>query len=302
MTAKFQPINTGYYGVDLLLTAMQKMPVELTSVPIELIDNIVQLSDRGDLLALARTNHLAHSVCLRWMYRTVSLRDDVRAIGFFKILVSNTEAAQCVRELYIRLESLDMSESHEIFDEMAHLHLPSLRDCTAPFSDSLAPFLQLHPQLVSLAVAVTKGPNAGIAYPAVMPVVHLPAVRDFSGPDIVAGALVPNSSATKVRIPVARLTSLNIVFDWDTALLPAIVQHAPNPRLLAIRNMLSPHDSAERDIFLLRLNDTVPAFKNLTSLYFLGSAIPPDFSSAALAREFHLVDDSDTLSLQDNST
>ncbi|KAJ7099061.1 hypothetical protein C8R43DRAFT_907614, partial [Mycena crocata] len=198
------------------------MQLGLAMLPIELIDRITQVTAYDDCLVLSRTNRTVHAVCMRWLYRTIILLNHVRAIGCFKTLILNLEAAHCVRRVVIycsrfrpepewmlrafcrvlaaalrnltRVEFIDVSHSAKIFATISHLHFPHLRECAIPFSIDLVRFLQLHPALI--AISIDPVPEASITFPASFSPITMPKLRIFNGPDSVAAAAIPGSAVT----------------------------------------------------------------------------------------------------------
>jgi hypothetical protein len=73
--------------------------VSLPRLPVELIDRISGKVDSRDLIFLALTSRQLNRICIRWMYANVTLKDSEQAMKCFKILISNVQCAQSVREL-----------------------------------------------------------------------------------------------------------------------------------------------------------------------------------------------------------
>lgn len=80
--------------------ALQIGTISLTDIPIEIVEEIVQLTSITDQLALCITSKLLNTVALRFLYRCITLRSPVRIVQCCKTLKTNTSAAIATRNLY----------------------------------------------------------------------------------------------------------------------------------------------------------------------------------------------------------
>ncbi|KAJ7450170.1 hypothetical protein FB451DRAFT_1286333 [Mycena latifolia] len=199
------------------------MPLKLAVLPVELIDCIAEYADYSALISFSRTDRRVHGVCQRRIYRTLVLEDPVRAIGCFKTLISNAQAAQSVRVLIIHfrrshhsmlaafyrllraalrtvksIEYIDIATGAELFANVLNIYFPRLRDCALPFCADIIPFLRLHPKLVGLSLDPI--PDDSVFLWTSLEPIHLPDLQMFSGPEVVARSVVPGSVASHLII------------------------------------------------------------------------------------------------------
>ncbi|KAJ7026869.1 hypothetical protein C8F04DRAFT_1399783 [Mycena alexandri] len=240
------------------------MPLEFTRLPPELLDAIASHVPMPDLLALCRTNHGLYSICLRWIYHSLSPSTVACTVGLLKALISNKPAATCVKVFDIHLPLDDVltrpakTQAHDnlLFSSFAHTHFPRLYDCLIPLCTDTAGFLRLHPTIIRLGVLPDADPSAPPVYPGLSEV-SLPALRDFNGPAGVARQVIAGSPIQVVTIswdrgldegyPAVLAAFLpaqtplrmmrNLVYVWDAALLLAIAKHLPYLALLSIWNI-----------------------------------------------------------------
>ncbi|KAJ7135081.1 hypothetical protein C8R46DRAFT_1362225 [Mycena filopes] len=183
-------------------------------LPVELIDTIASSVAQRDLLSLCRTNRKVNTACLRWLYRTVVLTDQVSAVVCFTTIISNQQAARSVRSLRVRFDSalmlkafaritraalekltalddVELPAPSEIFALISGIHFPRLRQCTIPFSVHTIGFIKRHLQLHHLWVDPV--PHEELEFPQSFDPVLLPELQVFSGPDSIAHAVIPGS-------------------------------------------------------------------------------------------------------------
>ncbi|KAJ7263894.1 hypothetical protein C8J57DRAFT_420188 [Mycena rebaudengoi] len=192
-----------------------------SALPLELLDEIVQLSTRSDLLSLCKTSRRINTACLRWIYQTLFLDDPGRLVKCCQTLMSNTEAAYAVRLLLVQcnpkrglkalrllfsatlkklksLEFLEIAGSVDLFSICSIIHFPRLRHCSIPFSIDFVWFLALHPKLIELTMDPI--PHDSVISLAEITPIHLPDLQRFSGPDRVAVSVIPRSSAFRILV------------------------------------------------------------------------------------------------------
>ncbi|KAJ7081260.1 hypothetical protein C8R44DRAFT_895132 [Mycena epipterygia] len=291
---------------------------------------LVPYAAYGDLLQLSQTNRTVNDICRRWIYRSVVLEDPVRAVGCCKTLISNIEASNCVRFVVIRfhprrmlksfcrilrmafynlksLQSIEISTSPELFATLSDIHFPRLRECSIPFCVDVISFLQLHPKMVALSLDPV--PHHSVLYRTSIPAIHLPDLQMFSGPEIVALSVIPQSRASHILIfwdprlktefsgafeamassgtPLFEVQ--NILVTWDTTLLTAISKCIPNLTSLSVRNVSSIPLPVQMELFFTCLDETIKSLRSLTSLCVIQGALPVTLDTDDLDWEFHTV-------------
>lgn len=170
----------------------------------------------------------------------------------------------------VSVELVDVSTYPGIFSLMADLHFSRLETCSLPFSSDIIPFLELHPKLFRLSVDPI--PDISIQLDKLLPSIHLPALESFSGPQIAALSIIPNSRARHVGIfwdprlartfsdffeTVARsgaepLELQNTLVTWEPTLVTAIADNFPNLTALSVRNVSSLPMAAEFEVMLTK--------------------------------------------------
>ncbi|KAJ6461052.1 hypothetical protein C8R45DRAFT_1179812 [Mycena sanguinolenta] len=248
----------------------------LSALPTELIQSISGHLYLHDHLVLCRINSRMHAICVQWIYRIVILADPVRLLKCCKTIIGRPEAALSVRELKIdcvpsyalksfyttvrsaatkmkNLRVIAIASPH-LFRSISDMVFPRLIGCNIPLlldsADSYS-FLRRNPTIESTFIPGRFSWN-NVSH--IQPI-HMPRLRDFSGPEIAACAVVPGSPLSTLSIfwgpkpamgysrgltaaaaSTADLHDLNpIIASWDPDLLRAIAEHTPRIQSLNIR-------------------------------------------------------------------
>ncbi|KAJ7649229.1 hypothetical protein B0H17DRAFT_1270911 [Mycena rosella] len=253
---------------------------ELPGLPNELLYTISGCLDTRDLLVLCRTSRQMHAICLKWIYQNITLNDPAQVIRFFRTVNSRPEVSDSVREFdmswapRIPLKSfyatvkaavnrlnnvriLRLPISPLLFQLFSDAHFPQLCQCAVPSSVGIMPFLDRHRQISTLRVLPSDGALGlleAFQLTSYIPPIHMPKLRQFEGPAIVAFSVVPGSSTSHLTIywdaastrnlsyglagfarsnvDIVRLT--NVVYTWDRGLLSATTNHLPRLEELVV--------------------------------------------------------------------
>ncbi|KAJ7150773.1 hypothetical protein C8R46DRAFT_1124110 [Mycena filopes] len=302
------------------------MPRPFSTLPTELVDLIAAHTCRPELLVLGRTDRRVHTVCLRQIYRDISLSDVRAVVLFFRTVISNKLVASYVLKFAIeswllglfkafgalmrtgmsKLTALSELESvtPHIFHLFSDMYFPHLRDCTIPLSRDTAGFLQLHPKLLHLVVynPFDLPVPASLSNPPII----LPDLATFMGPHTVASLLLPGSQTELATITYHRhdtgtfadtlspigaavptLRALfSIVSSWDPALPDEIAAHLPSLSTVKIRNRAQLISADALPSFFLSIDTMVHALRNLITLDIL---VTPSYPLDNRAMEFEHV-------------
>ncbi|KAJ6505720.1 hypothetical protein C8R47DRAFT_1102269 [Mycena vitilis] len=203
---------------------MQKSPA-LCSLPVEILSIISGFCTTLDLLELCQTNRWMHSVCFRFIYHTVDLRDPARAVKCCETLAASEIYAHEVRTLklsYVKypfkrfrvamesaLSNLPNLETFHVYTHpallacLSVLSFPRLRVCSIPLGSFTDPFVRRHPGLTSLSV-LPDYDSHGQKHPSppLIPLAHahMPHLKTFFGPETFAFKVVPHSRASHLSI------------------------------------------------------------------------------------------------------
>ncbi|KAJ7629603.1 hypothetical protein B0H17DRAFT_1109606 [Mycena rosella] len=309
------------------------MSVSLTTLPVELLDCIAEYGDRNGLLSLSQTHRRMNRVCLRWIYRAVALYDITRAIGCLKTFISNIQSAKSVRVLVFRfgrsdppellgafyrllrtalnnlqsVEYIDAATCPKIFTVMSTIHFTRLRECSIPFCADIVPFLHLHSKLEGLSLDPV--PDTSVMWWTFLQPIQLSDLQMFSGPEVVAQAVVPDSRASHIiifwdprpqrdfghffeTIAASGTTLLdvqNILITWDAPLLAAMAKCGASLTSFTVRNVSSVHQPLEIEDFLAGMDATLHSLRCLTALSIIEDALASSFDPADLDWEFATV-------------
>ncbi|KAJ7469066.1 hypothetical protein FB451DRAFT_1560120 [Mycena latifolia] len=292
-------------------------------LPPEIIYQIIQHSEPRDLLALCRVAWRVHSICVPSIYKAVVLSRTGALVQFSEALRSRPAFSEMVETLTINCNEDVFARPHmrHVAPHLADtddalrtacgtaigsLHklvhfklirpwsllpllppaaLPSLRSFATSFSEHLATFLHTHLQIESLTIDPME---RTAQFRAQMFSVHLPSLRDFAGPEVVARAIIPFSSVTAPTMfwdpavmrhasaaksiaclalaeePVTEL--YNIMTGWDAPSPLSIAAALPELSILQFKNLARNSTAAQREAFLIALTTALPALRHLTTL------------------------------------
>ncbi|KAJ7653152.1 hypothetical protein DFH06DRAFT_1204843 [Mycena polygramma] len=201
-----------------------KKPSRLSALPTELIHEISGCMGLQDLLALCRTSRQIHTICLKWIYRDLTLDSPVQVLQCCRTVVSRTESAAAVRKLKINprfelkcplksfcstfesairlmknLELLDVANNAMLSQIFCHISFPRLLTCTIPHSLHLFQFLGMNPMITSLTVipSLIGRSKSGTA---ALKRIHMPRLENFQGPGSVACSVLPGSRTSRLII------------------------------------------------------------------------------------------------------
>ncbi|KAJ7077549.1 hypothetical protein B0H15DRAFT_1026163 [Mycena belliarum] len=217
------------------------------TLPPELICEIVKCSATPFALELSSTNRRLHAVCTPFVYRDIRLSEEGDLLKLSETLRSRPGLAKLVRKISIECDEelftarlrrnkgptfrrVKCAAAIGSLENLERLTLrpclmmpllpagafPKLRKLVTRFSPHLAPFLETHPTIQVLHID-TEDTDAGEG--AEMASVVLPALREFTGPAVVAAAVIPGS---RVAAPTIR---------WDDPATPAPAAAARIARL-----------------------------------------------------------------------
>ncbi|KAJ7698369.1 hypothetical protein B0H17DRAFT_1196938 [Mycena rosella] len=185
--------------------------------------------------------------------------------------------------------------------------LQCLRSFATTFSNHLAPFLDSHPQIEELHI---QRMEYKAQFHASMPHVHLQALREFTGPELVASAVIPDSrvrtptiwwahppmrltSPAKCLALIARASSItelhNMTNGWDAPNPFFVATALPNLTLLRFQNLRRDSSPPQREKFHTQLLAALPAFHYLETLTLDEPARRPPFTRATFNAEWDLL-------------
>ncbi|KAF7368832.1 hypothetical protein MVEN_00208400 [Mycena venus] len=281
-----------------------KNPQELCTLPAELIHAISGHLEQRDLLGLCQTGRRMHAICLRWIYRALTLENVVQLLQCCKTIISRPEAADSVRELKItcvpnyalktfystfefaitRMKNIREITlfAHELFRSFSNVSFPRLLNCTIPISLDVYPFLRRNPTITSLSM---EGPCPNLNSFPIQPM-QMPKLQYFHGPNTVACSVVPGSLVSRIAVfwlfqpnsdfsrdLAAFATSMvdiinltGVVCSWNPDLLVAVAKYTPRIQSLHISNIKD--DSLEQGDFISAVNDTLRSVPCLKTLIF----------------------------------
>ncbi|TFK69054.1 hypothetical protein BDN72DRAFT_878667 [Pluteus cervinus] len=202
------------------------LSTSLNDLPVELLDKIVELVHRPELLALCATSRRLNPVAMRWLYYAIMIRTAEQALSCCTTIIKQPVAAQALRRWSIDLRGqdlfgpfwtllaraiwsvtglvvLDLSFAPAVF-ELGLLDsciLPQLRQCRLPYNSSIAPFLNNHVTLENLIIHPPAALTSNRSFiPAPLPLIEMPNMAGFIGPATMAASLVPNSVVKSLTI------------------------------------------------------------------------------------------------------
>ncbi|KAJ6564896.1 hypothetical protein DFH09DRAFT_1475376 [Mycena vulgaris] len=301
-------------------------PSSFTLFPDEIIDEIVQHMPLSDLLAFCRGDDRLHAICLPHIYGAVELTETGSLVQFCKTLRSRKALKALVKSLSINchedifactprrrrlkgvpqfspdeeeiraacaaaisslhnLVDLTLARPWSIIPLLPRRAFPQLRTLDITFSPHLAGFLADHPRITSLFVEpLYKTAQFFVQIPGM----HLPALREYTGPEVVARAVLPVSSVTTItvywdppplrqRLATECLSSLalsntpvttlrNIINGWQAPSPLAIAQALPRLEILEFLNLRRDSSPEQRAAFLRDLAVALPLLPRLTTL------------------------------------
>ncbi|KAF8890089.1 hypothetical protein BD779DRAFT_1671453 [Infundibulicybe gibba] len=305
-----------------------RFPSLLSTFPTELLDEIAQLSEPPELLALCQTSRQFNFIATRLLYRTLNLDSPVKAVQCCRTISRRPLAAKAVRHLGLdfpedrlchsffklvaaaiarseHLFRLDISTALPLVDCLLTLpdSLPNLQECCLPFCSNLIPFLRRHR---TLKILVIQPPGIGDMAQALHPV-YLPNLCSFIGPSILARYLIPQSNTQMLTIfwkpntcsieetmmALAESNKKVVVLDnlvrgWDEDVLNAVAAHLPDLQTLRIRNISL---AFRRDgfHFLTVVGMVLKSFTSLVSISISSMFISYNCTHSDLDQEFDIV-------------
>ncbi|KAJ7462474.1 hypothetical protein FB451DRAFT_1495658 [Mycena latifolia] len=304
-------------------------PANFATLPAELVDEIAQQASPAALYTLCRVDQRLHSICLPYFYRVVVLDKTGSLAQFSETLLSRPGLSDWVKILIIdchddifprlhaplgrpysdandgrrvayataigslkNLTDLVITRPLSLLSLLPSACFPSLQALTAKFSVHLPYFLDSHRSIENLWISrMTKLAH----FNAYIPRIHLPALREFTGPELVAAAVVPGSRVTaptvfwdpincvadtpaklvaRLALSAAPITELTNSLDgWDK-LSPQIFCSLPDIAVLRFTNREPKSSDVQQCRFELplqkgfveELNTALPGFHNLTTL------------------------------------
>lgn len=84
-------------------------PGYISTVPVEVLDNILQFLTQNELISLLPTNKLLYAISARRVYHTISIHSERQSIAFFRTALNNPTIPPLVRSL-----DIDISNSHPL--------------------------------------------------------------------------------------------------------------------------------------------------------------------------------------------
>ncbi|KAF8218072.1 hypothetical protein K438DRAFT_2038688 [Mycena galopus ATCC 62051] len=205
----------------------------LSSLPNELIHAIAGDCNVADLLALCRTSRRIHVICLRWIYRTVTLLSIDQVVKCCQTIILRPQVAESVRSFQIgcfprfglktfysiiecaisklkNVQILRISNSRTIFRLFCNMHFPRLSECAIPSSKSIASFLKKNPTITTLHVlpcleglgSINGLYDADAAFEFTSPLepILMPKLQAFVGPINIGCSVIPDSQASRMTI------------------------------------------------------------------------------------------------------
>ncbi|KAJ7620972.1 hypothetical protein FB45DRAFT_132161 [Roridomyces roridus] len=198
---------------SVCLSSTMTDPPQQSRLANELLCKIADLCQVEDLLVLCRSNRQMSSICVRSIYRFITLDNPTQAIACCKTLLSSTEAAAAVRRFAIicdpnfalesissalpvlrNLQSLDILSCRNILPAIPEAVFPRLQHCSLPCTPEIVPFLQRHDGLERIEVS-PYGHQSGtfFRFESSIPPISMPRLLQFMGPVNVANSLIPGS-------------------------------------------------------------------------------------------------------------
>ncbi|KAJ7462451.1 hypothetical protein FB451DRAFT_1562451 [Mycena latifolia] len=304
-------------------------PASFATFPSELVDAIAKQAPPAALHALCRVDRRLYVISLPYLYATVVLNKTGSLVQFSETLISRPALSDWVKILIIECDEEIFPRSHDrrlrphsdandgrraacataigglknltdlvirrplsLLSLLPSASFPGLQAFSAKFSPHLPYFLDSHRSIESLWIPpMTKVSQFG----SYMPRIHLPALREFTGPELVMRAVIPGSLVTALAVSwdptniltetrstsvaclaqsAASITELtNILHGWDT-LDAQTVCGLPEVAVLRFSNR-QPGSSdvqqwrfvlEQRDEFIAKLTLALPIFPNLTTL------------------------------------
>ncbi|KAJ6580393.1 hypothetical protein DFH09DRAFT_1440766 [Mycena vulgaris] len=298
-----------------------------THFPSEIVDAIVQHIQPMELLGLCHVgDRRVHNICVPYIYRDVELSTSRAVAQFCETLRSSGVLSDLVEALKINCDDDAFARAPiphrigwplQVFDDnnamaagyataigglhnlgrlkitrpesllamLPHTALPSLRSLDTSFSEHLESFLRNHPHLESLWIdpldRLTQRPLK------ISPI-HLPALREFAGPELVASAVLPGSYVTnptifwdsastrqtsaakciaRCALSQAPVTELyNVMNGWDAPNALSIAASLPALTALQFQNLHPSASPTQREAFLTSLSIALSAFPDLHML------------------------------------
>ncbi|KAJ7624373.1 hypothetical protein FB45DRAFT_1085926 [Roridomyces roridus] len=192
----------------------------LTDLPDEIIDEIAQRTTLCELKLLLRVgNRAVYNICIPYLYRDVTVCTATTLCSFCEAVNSHPAFATRVKILRILIPSFSAAmqweprvtacataiarltalETLEVHTRRLLSHLPSdafphLRRFVAPFFGGLVPFLLAHARLQELAIGEQHLQCGDLR----LPTIHLPELRAFYGPAMLAGVIIPSPPAERI--------------------------------------------------------------------------------------------------------
>ncbi|KAJ7169238.1 hypothetical protein C8R43DRAFT_1231830 [Mycena crocata] len=191
-------------------------PSRLSACPSEILGEIIQYTEYLDYLALCRVGDWRiHAVSISFICKIVNLHSVDAVVKFCATLRSGTAFRDLVESFELKeYSSASVSHTHRA-PSMLHDHDDP--ECAAAcataigsltsLSAEIAPFLRKHPSLVYIEVSgLPSQPDDNVP----IEPIRLPLLQDFTGPALLATAVLPGSlTCLKFRVIAAQDPSWN---------------------------------------------------------------------------------------------
>ncbi|KAJ7134045.1 hypothetical protein C8R43DRAFT_956352 [Mycena crocata] len=307
-------------------------------LPSEIIDEIVQHAPPRELLALCRADRRMYAIAITYVYRIVDIATPTALVEFCDALCAREVLVKLVTVLTISFANTADSQSRRnILNDrqrratcattIAKLHnlteleitrapyllpllppdsFPHLRHFHATFTPHISHFLRGHPLLEALHIGYPQKHSQSRVQ---IPPLHLTQLRAFSGPEVLARAVLPGSRVTHpiiywdpepwrrapaekciarlalVGSPVAALHS--VMSGWDAPDPRAIAAALPDLVALEFQNLGPPDRRVE---FLDNLIAALPRFTRLRRLALYDEVQYPPWAESILDWEWEELD------------
>ncbi|KAJ7134021.1 hypothetical protein C8R43DRAFT_639519 [Mycena crocata] len=263
--------------------------------PDEIFDRLARHVPLSDLLALCRADRRMYAICLPHIYHTVDVKTPDALIKFCDALSARETLPPLVESLRIDFEEytctvINPAQSNPLNDRalratcataigrlpgltsLAVLHasyllpllplkdsLPKLNTLTTSFSHHIIPLLKSHPALTSLHVSAPSKPTHGRVQ---FPRIALPELQSFSGPEILARAVLPGSRVRNAVVIWAQRAPARKRRSRWTGAAKWLAQLQQQERITALENVFVVNVDAAPAVCLL-LATVVPGIMEL---------------------------------------
>ncbi|GLB43642.1 hypothetical protein LshimejAT787_1401540 [Lyophyllum shimeji] len=150
-------------------------PPSLSTLPAELLHDIIQLTETPDLVSLCQTTRSLQAAATWSLYRKIRLSDASKAVRCFQTIIARPEAALAVRHMELRfprtdflssffklaaaaircttlVDHLDLSRAGPVLKYLDEVPLKHLKRCVMPYSPDMFFFLDRHKHITWLAM------------------------------------------------------------------------------------------------------------------------------------------------------